>query len=354
MSFKRLDSEDFLVSVDSVTAGAFTGNVPVFGTTVVTSSAQTGGTSGQYYTSVQKESSGEIQFSVAFGDANGSGSILFDAGINGKSPTSTVYSQFRNIVLGDETSNFSFGGVTPDSQSIIAITFNRARYKGSLLPGTFNLGISGSSFTQLTDNSKDVSTVTFNEAGRVFQLVSGSNGTATGPAPTGGTTGMTKSGSYGLFLPDIGTVILNASALVLSKADGGVLTAGDDALSFVSNTNGLNNQKMVVAISESCKLSGGDITNSGSIVLNSVDNVASDFVFVRARNGEFNYSENPSFISGSTGEVLYDAFINAPQTFATTVGLYNDSNELLATAKLSKPLKKDFTKEALIRVKLDF
>ena len=34
--------------------------------------------------------------------------------------------------------------------------------------------------------------------------------------------------------------------------------------------------------------------------------------------------------------------------------MYNDTNELLATAKLSKPLKKDFTKEALIRVKLDF
>jgi hypothetical protein len=38
----------------------------------------------------------------------------------------------------------------------------------------------------------------------------------------------------------------------------------------------------------------------------------------------------------------------------TSIGLYNDSNELLAVAKLSKPLNKDFTKEALIRVKLDY
>jgi hypothetical protein len=43
-----------------------------------------------------------------------------------------------------------------------------------------------------------------------------------------------------------------------------------------------------------------------------------------------------------------------PVTFITTVGLYNDSNELLAVAKLSTPLQKDFTKEALIRIKLDF
>ena len=67
-----------------------------------------------------------------------------------------------------------------------------------------------------------------------------------------------------------------------------------------------------------------------------------------------NYSENPSFISGSTGEVLYSSFINNPQTYITTVGLYNDNNELLAVAKLSRPLPKDFTTEALVRVKLDF
>ena len=79
-----------------------------------------------------------------------------------------------------------------------------------------------------------------------------------------------------------------------------------------------------------------------------------NFVFVRARNAEFNYSENPSFISGSTGEVLFNSFIDNPQTYITTVGLYNDNNDLLAVAKLSKPIQKDFTKEALIRVKLDF
>jgi len=46
--------------------------------------------------------------------------------------------------------------------------------------------------------------------------------------------------------------------------------------------------------------------------------------------------------------------IYSPVTYITTVGLYNDSNELLAVAKLSKPLQKDFTKETLVRVKLDY
>ena len=92
----------------------------------------------------------------------------------------------------------------------------------------------------------------------------------------------------------------------------------------------------------------------GPFRLNSEETITADYVFVRARNSEFNYSANSSFISGSTGEVIYDNFINAPQVYVTTVGLYNDSNELLAVAKLSKPLLKDFTKESLLRVKLSY
>ena len=91
-----------------------------------------------------------------------------------------------------------------------------------------------------------------------------------------------------------------------------------------------------------------------TFTLNSQESVTSDFIFVRPRSSEFNYSENPSFVTGSTGEVLYSSFINNPQVYITTIGMYNDANELLAVAKLSRPLLKDFTKEALIRVKLDF
>ena len=105
-----------------------------------------------------------------------------------------------------------------------------------------------------------------------------------------------------------------------------------------------------IIFANECLSDGGDCDFS----LLSQETVTSDFAFVRARNAEFNYSENPSFISGSTGAIIYDTFIQNPQTYITSVGMYNDNNELLAIAKLSKPLKKDFTKEALIRVKLDF
>ena len=240
--------------------------------------------------------------------------------------------------MGDENSNFVFGAVT--SSDFWVISVDRNRYKESLLPGSTTLFISGSAgVISLTDDSNTVSSVVFNDAGRVFQLVSGSAGTVfTGRNNQGYSD---ASGSYGWFLPDIGTYILNPRALGSPAAAGGIAfnpVTGSDA-------NGNNNARMFTAISAS---------GASSFTANSSETITSDYIFVRPRSSQYNYSENPSFISGSTGEVLFPSFINNPTTYITTVGLYNDTNELLAVAKLSRPLQKDFTKEALIRVKLDF
>jgi len=132
----------------------------------------------------------------------------------------------------------------------------------------------------------------------------------------------------------LGTILLNPSAISQSI---------QVAPSRSNNSDGFNPRRLYNSISL-----------GASFVLNYQETITSDYVFVRARNSEFNYSENPTFISGPTGEVIYDEFINSPQTYITTVGMYNDQNELLAVAKLSRPLIKDFTKEALVRVKLDF
>jgi hypothetical protein len=184
---------------------------------------------------------------------------------------------------------------------------------------------------QLTDDSNDVLINTFLGSSRVFQLISGSNGTAGSLANSGYVQG---SGSYGLVFPDLGVILLNP--LAISQSIG-------VAPNRSYNSDGSNNGILYSAIS------GG-----ASFSINSQETITSDFIFVRSRNSEFNYSENPSFIAGSTGEIIYSSFINNPQTYITTVGLYNDSNELIAVAKLSRPLIKDFTKESLIRVKLDF
>jgi len=350
MSFKRLEPDDFLISADSITAGAWTGNNSTL-TSFNKSTTQEGGASGNYYLNVYQttatNTNAQVQFNIAYGDSKGSGSVYFDPGIVGKSPTSTIYGQFQNIVLGDENTDFNFGGTTINN--FYALSINRARFKGNLLPGTMTLTLASGSdgeIISLTDNSVNASSVTFNEAGRVFQILSGSAGSVTTSQITDDagvtyTAGYTPSGSYGLFLPDIGTLLLNPAALDLPYTSGGI----DLETDRTPNNDSDNNNTLFQRISNA---------NASSFTLNSQENLTSDYVFIRARNSEFNYSANPSFISGSTGEVIFNDFINNPTTYITTVGLYNDQNELLAVAKLSKPLKKDFTKEALIRVKLDF
>ena len=69
---------------------------------------------------------------------------------------------------------------------------------------------------------------------------------------------------------------------------------------------------------------------------------------------DYNFSNNPTFTSGSQGTFTHPTFFKDPKVYITTVGLYNDNNELLAVAKLSKPLLKTYNREALIRIKLEY
>ena len=339
MGFKRFDQEDLVISNDSVTATVFSNNNPTL-TTFVTSSVQTAGNTGEFYYNVYQtastDASAAVQFDIVYGDLKGSGSAYYNIGVPGASPSRTMYGQYRTLVLGDENASFVFGNQT--SEYFYALNVERARYKEKLLPGTMTLSLQGPGGTiSLTDDSTIQSSVTYTDAGRKYNLVSGSAGTVhTGVNTTGWTS---ASGSYGWFLPDIGVLMLSGEALDGAFADGGI---------ELNTTRSAN----VASYNQDHLFSALD--NGSGWTLNSEETLSSDYIFVRARNSEFNYSENPSFISGSTGEVIYNTFIDSPKTYITTVGMYNDNNELLAVAKLSRPLPKDFTKELLVRVKLDF
>jgi hypothetical protein len=350
MSYTRLVADDFVVSSDAISSTCWTTGNPTL-STFFTSSTQANGSSGNYYLNVyntaSNESSSAVQFGIAYGNAYGSGSANYNSAVNGKSPTGTIWGQWQDLVLGDENANFVFGAVT--SSEFFAITMERACFKDALFLGSLTLELSGSAgVITLTDNSQYITTVPYCEAGRVFQLISGSAGTKVTNAGTTTDGYSLNSGSYGWLLPDIGSILLNPLALKDLPANGGIsfTFSGSQSTGSATYSNALNaNASLYRAMSGS---------TANVFTLNSQETITSDFIFVRPRSSEYNYSENPSFISGSTGEVLYPQFINNPQTYITTIGLYNDTNELLAVAKLSRPLTKDFTKEALVRVKLDF
>jgi hypothetical protein len=181
MAFKRFDPEDFLVSSDSITSTLWSTGNPTL-SSFNTSSIQIAGSSGNYYLSVYQTSStnpsAQVQFDIAYGDALGSGSVLYNPIVPGNSYTKTIYGQYRSMILEDENSSFIYGvgNNTYTTDNFWVLSMERARYKQSLFPGSLNLKLSGSGgIINLTDNSLDNPVNIFLGSTRVLQLISGSN-----------------------------------------------------------------------------------------------------------------------------------------------------------------------------------
>jgi hypothetical protein len=354
MSYFRLDNADLVVSADAAVQPLWSsGNITQ--TDFFTSTTQASSTQGNYYLSIYNgdpttSATASVQFDITFGDLNGSGSAPYNTLVDGASPTRTIYGQYRNLIFGDENTPFTFsvnGASAVTSSNFWVINFNRTNYKEHLFPASLNLTLqSGSSAVNsivLTDNSKDVTINSFCDAGRIYDIVSGTDGSAAATSNGNASPGFTMSGSYGYFLPDIDTIILNPLAVGLSGSVGGIGIGGNDTPDLTNSNPSTNFNRLF-----------SYIDSGSSFQIQSEETITSDYVFCRVRNSQANYSINPSFISSSTGEIIDPVLINSPEVYITAVGMYNDSNELLAVAKLSRPLRKDFTKEALVRVKLDF
>jgi hypothetical protein len=334
MSFSRYNTEDSVISSETVVRGLWSGDSNAL-STFFTQSGYT-----EYYLDVYNGdpsvSGSSVQFSIQYGNLNGSGSNLINPNVANYTPSRVVYGEYRNLVYGTETTNFSFDNGTTTAKDIFVINVARSRYKESLLPGSFNLTLgSGSNIVKLTDDSGTTSLTRFIGENKVFYIISGSNGNAYTPAAS--------SSYYGMMFPDLNIIVLNASAsstVSLTNVFAPLTQATSSITPANYNTVDLYNSIVSGVV-------------SGSFQLRSSETVSSRYFFTRVKNSEFNYTSNPSIID-ENGNLLYTTLINNPQTYVTTVGMYNDNNELLAVAKLSKPLTKDFTKEALIRIKLDY
>jgi hypothetical protein len=327
MSFTRYNTEDSVISSETVVRGLWSGDNYTLSSFFIPT------TYTEYYLDVYDSSpslspSASVQFSIQYGHVSGSGSAPINAAVPGYSPSRIVYGQYRNLVYGTETQNFTFDGTTT-SNAIWVINVSRARYKESLLPGSLNLTLRGSgsisSSLTLIDDSNTTSLTRFIGENKYYNIISSS---------------VTNSPVYGFFLPDLNTIILNANQLTGS----GVAAGGTSY--YVSQSRGttvVNNPLFLY----------NALVSGSNFKLNSSETISARYFFTRIKNSEYNYTTNPSIIDAN-GNLLYTTLINNPQTYITSVGMYNDNNELLAVAKLSKPLVKDFTKEALIRVKLDY
>ena len=327
--------------VEKVTRGLWSGNVGTL-TSFHTSSAQSDIQKQYYYEVFDGISTGvtsESQFSITYGHNQGSGSL----GQNEDSPSNAIYSQYAQILLPDNQRVFKFNNTS--TQQIYAINLNRARLKDRLDPGNFELhlakltgdaipAIHGDNLViSLIDNSGDTQQAA-TQIGRVYSLISGSILDGAHPVAD-------NVKEYGSVYPEQGVIVLNGDKLDLAQLGFGTVKT--------SNTNGDNAFRLFTAISGAAAINA----NNGFAARNE-EKVQSTFYFVRAKNGEYNFSNNPSYTTGSNGAFKQTTFANNPKSYITTVGLYNSTQELLAVAKLSKPILKSFSNEVLVKVKLDF
>jgi hypothetical protein len=359
--YKRFgDFDKVNAKVEVVTTGLWSsdsGSLASF----FTSSAQTLTTTGQYYYNVYNlnpitQNSAEVQFAVAYGHVNGSGSVTLDIDDSSLLATKATYAQYRSMLLDDPTQKFQFengSGIATDSNDIYIINVARARFREEMDAGNWSLKLAGGNgtFTFIDDSGKKFGD-SFGRAGRVFKVVSGSLNLGTQNEATVNTTTASNGQGYGLFYPDRGIIVLNPAAIgttvgtianeTLWTDDGSVIISGSVTPSTLTTTEQFNHARLLQAI-----LRGGDFEARRT------EDVSTQHFFVRATNREFNYSNNPTYVN-TDGTFSEPSFENDPKTFITTVGLLNDANEMIAVAKTSQPIPKSFDKEVLIKVKLSF
>ena len=339
-------SSDIVTNVkDTVSSGMWADGAGTLTSFFTSSAAET--SHGTYYLDVfdknpTTDSTATTQFSVAYGHVHGSGSAGA-LGVDGNRESATIYRQLSNILLGPNEDRFSFAasdGAHTTPSFIYSISIARAQLREKMDPGNWELHFSGSGggsgpqILKYIDDSGTTTNPTVNQGGRVFNIVSGSISSGQATVKTAATA--QPGGGIGLFYPDTGMLIFNGP--VLAGAGSASLSA-----SVASNSEGGNTAKFFN------KLSSGDYFQARREEV-----ITSQHYFCRVPNKEFNFSSNPTFTSGSGGNFTVPTFYKNPKVFITQVGLYNDDNELLAIAKLSKPLMKSYSREAIIKVKLDF
>lgn len=292
----------------------------------------------------------DCYFSVTYGHIAGdvgSGSFTNEVNNIRVYPTKAIYSQYKNLLLGtlDEDGKFSFltgSGKTPsqveriDADDIFVISFSSYKMKDRIDEGIFEMTFSGSlgSITLKDDSAYQT------QVQSVYNLISGSiSDTYESSTSTLNYPGL------GLIYPSYGIVVINASKL-------------NQLIGIVGYQPGID---LVNDYTNNHYAFYKTIKNANSVIkIRKSEYVPARHYFIRVKNRDFNYSNNPTYVYDGTdginakGTIRNKDFIDDPRTYITTVGLYNDANELVAVGKLSRPAIKTFDSEINLKIRLDF
>jgi len=246
-----------------------------------------------------------------------------------------IYNQMAQVLAGhDESGSIRRFDADGDLSSgtkhddVFFVNFSRLLSKDEIKKGTFSATFMTGAYA-----TPDSNLVTISDTGADTSFKTNS------PA---GEYGLLKRGStnVGLLYYQAGVAVLTASVLE-GAAAGFKFNVGGDGVS------GSLTGSTIQANADNLRHHLHNVSFNNTTELNST------IYFCRVNHNEYNYSANPTYTSGSRIRVKNNTIDN-PVSYITTVGLYSADNELLATAKLSEPLKKDPTNEMILRVRLDY
>lgn len=338
-------NKDFIVGNHATsTDGTFIGET--FLTSSFTSSIQST-SSMQFYTDIViYDKRGEVkQFSLAYGNISGSGSIKIGE-LEKDAPSKLNYSQYMLVTSDDITSKFgtyTLGTFSDNPEDVYVMKFDSNTLKDRIDVGNFEINLmniqDNSSIISLMDNSNDsLNNKYYNQSPYTsFDLVSGSLTNGIYETGIGDASSNPNFTTYGSVYPNLGIITFDANKL-------------RDQLGFStvtsSNIDAKNELELFTSISGAMALNNS-MQSRSSINKNTIH------YFARIPASAANYSNNPSFSDSNDRGVLRNKeFYRYPMTYITTVGMYDNQNNLLAIGKLSKPLRKTSDFDVLLEIKL--
>ena len=358
ISLDSTEGMDKITQTEKVTSPYFSdGSTTLNAANIVSSSLSD--TNEKYFFGISNNGTPTVEeFNIAFGSTNGYGSLKETGTI---AETEAIYKQYAGLLLAptEVTGGFFISSpgstsqvVTGKDQEIYVLSARRSNMKDRLNKGTWEIALSGSTksgvgnaLLHLKDDSSTTSP-TATPVGDRYNIVSCSTAGVIERAAT-----VTN---YGFFYPDMGIIVLSqaelSGSIPGSKASGSQVVVFDDAdhkgFEIAETTN--SNTKQALRFINCLQPTGAKLT-----FRDEEDQVSAQY-FCRVRSGQMNFSNNPTFVSGSLNELRQETMEGNPTTFISSVQLYNSAGEMVAVGNLSTPLKKNFSSEATIKVKLTY
>jgi len=377
-NLKPTPGEDMIRITTQQTAGYF----PSAAGTIDAALIYTGSlsdTNEEYYINISDKNptsaSATDIYSIAYGHIAGSGSKV-QANTIGE--TEAIYKQWGEILLAPSeiTGGFTISqqgseGIHYSSKAkdadIYVLVGKRSLYKERVNKKNWTIYLSGSNTVgtagvlhdwSFTDDSETV-VATATPAGPRYNIISGSNG-------AGGTAATTR--TFGWFYPDMGVWVFSGAELSASlpgysgttslvttfaqnraTSSNGVAIETSQSAGFGPNaTSAYNAYNAMRFVNCTRKAS------STAFKMRSEENVNSVAYMCRLKAMQANFSTNHTFTSGSFNEIRAKDMKGNPQTFVTGIGLVDNTNTVVAVAKLSTAVQKNFSSEATFKVKLSY